>query len=361
MHDGMNKNVSGLYLPNGYLDMKKLILGSKTPFIIVVVGRGTGKTYGGLETVIDEKIPSIYMRRTQTQHDFISLPAYSPFKKLNTSKGLAIQPFRTSKFTTDWYDCELDVESDKWVKDESRFVCTSTSLTAMHNMRGIDGSDYDLLFYDEFIPERTEKSIKDEGGAFLNAYETLNRNRELEGMPALKALLCSNSNQLSNPIFQAFGIVEKAERMKRDGQELSIMPDRGITLVIPQRTAIGEKKARTALYKASADKNYNAMALGNDFSYDTPTRIESRRLKDYRLLSVYKGIAIYAAKSGGEYYVSKHISGIPKEVYGDSEADAIRFRRQHENVFIAYINRGVIFETYSCEIIFKQIMLDKKA
>ena len=63
----------GLYDNNGYLDIEKIIRCGQ-PFIFIVGGRGTGKTYGMLKYVLDNNIPFIYMRRTQAQADIINKP-----------------------------------------------------------------------------------------------------------------------------------------------------------------------------------------------------------------------------------------------------------------------------------------------
>ena len=41
----------GLYLPNGYVDIR-WILAQGLPFNFLVGGRGTGKTYGALKVVV---------------------------------------------------------------------------------------------------------------------------------------------------------------------------------------------------------------------------------------------------------------------------------------------------------------------
>ena len=59
-----------LYLKNGYLNVP-YILHYNVPFIFVVGGRGTGKTYGALKYVLESGTPFIYMRRTQSQADIM--------------------------------------------------------------------------------------------------------------------------------------------------------------------------------------------------------------------------------------------------------------------------------------------------
>ena len=89
----------------------------------------------------------------------------------------------------------------------------TSALSTFSNLRGFDGSNIKILLYDEFIPERHERLIKNEADAFFNVYETINRNRELQGGPPLIALCLSNSNSLASPIFTALNLVKTLERM----------------------------------------------------------------------------------------------------------------------------------------------------
>ena len=68
-----------VYLDNGYLDFGK-ILSYNVAFNFLVGGRGIGKTYGALKYVVDNNIPFVFMRRTQTQLDVLMKDEYQPFK-----------------------------------------------------------------------------------------------------------------------------------------------------------------------------------------------------------------------------------------------------------------------------------------
>lgn len=57
------------------------------------------------------------------------------------------------------------------------------TLPSIANIRGFNGSQFEDVVFDEFIPERIVIKRKAEGDALLNAYVTINGNRELEGKP----------------------------------------------------------------------------------------------------------------------------------------------------------------------------------
>ena len=197
-----------LYQDNGYVNIRGIIeLG--LPFNFVVGGRGTGKTYTALKTVKEDAIKFFFMRRTQAQADLINKPEFSPFKALNSDEGWEVITKAVSKYNAAFYN---GVEN----LPQGEPIGYTGALSTMSNVRGFDAQEVKILIYDEFIPERHERPIKNEGSALLNAYETINRNRELKGHPPLQLLCLANANDLSNPIFLELGLVKKAEQILID-------------------------------------------------------------------------------------------------------------------------------------------------
>ena len=74
------------YNQAGYLDFRK-IRDQGYPFNLVIGGRGTGKTYGALESSIEDGKIWCYMRRTQTQTDIINKPEFSPLRPICRDHG----------------------------------------------------------------------------------------------------------------------------------------------------------------------------------------------------------------------------------------------------------------------------------
>ena len=179
-------------------------------------------------------------------------------------------------------------------------------------MRGFDGSDIDILFYDEFIKEKSEKTtLKYEGDSLLNAYETLNRNRELSGKRPIILLGAANAFDLANPIFVRLGIVDAVEKAFQRGRELYIDKERSIIVINLERSPVSRKKRDTALYRLLGDEDtFSKMALGNEFSYDDRSCIKSMPLTEMIPVCAVGGICIYHHKSNAFYYVSEHASGV---------------------------------------------------
>lgn len=331
-----------LYQDSGYVNIKGIIdLG--LPFNFVVGGRGTGKTYTALKTVKEDGLKFMFMRRTQSQAELINKPDFSPFKSLNADMGWDVVSKPITKYNAGFYDA---VEGE----GEGLPIGYTCALSTISNVRGFDAHDVKILIYDEFIPELHERPIKNEGAALLNAYETINRNRELKGEKPLQLLCLSNSNGLSNPIFLELGLVKKAERMERKGQEFSIDRSRGIGIFMLNESPISDKKSNTALYKLARGSEFERMSIHNTFSDADTTNVVVRPLIEYRPVVAVGEICIYAHKNTGKMYVSTHCTGTPPR-YTSGYADLARFRRNYVWIWSEYLQNNVEFEEILCEIL----------
>lgn len=336
-----------LYDENGYVNIRAII-NQHQPFNFVWGGRGTGKTYGALSAMIEDGERFMLMRRTQTQLDLISKPEFSPFKSINQDKGYNVGIVPLSKYNGGIYNLQ---ETEGKLVPSGPPIGYTCALSTVTNIRGFDASDVQVLIYDEFIPEAHSKPIKGEADAFLNAYETINRNRELTGKPPLQVLCLANANRLANPLFIGLGLLEKAEAMSRHGQELSIIGSRGICMVNLCRSEISGKKRATALYRFTGDNEFSQMALSNKFGgEDDISAIGSRPLREYTPLVTIGEITIYRHKSRGEYHVSTHKSGAPT-AFGVGEMERERFKKCYFWLWREYIGNRVTFENRLCEIL----------
>lgn len=339
-----------IYQDSGYIDMRK-IMSLGLPFNFIVGGRGTGKTYTGLETLIEDKKKFIYMRRTQTQADLINKPEFSPFKSLNDDFGWNIGTESLSKYNAGFY---------QQIEDDGRLISTGAplgytcALSTISNIRGFDASDVEVLLYDEFIPEKHERPIKKEAWALFNAFESINRNRELKGKTALQLICLANANDMANPIFLELGLVKKAVEMKRKKQEVYINRERGILLLVLDESPISERKSDTALYRLTRGSTFEGMSIKNDFSGEEMGRIKSKPLKEYKPIVSVGEITIYEHKSNRSFYISTHKTGSPI-TFGTGETERARFRRIYQWVWDEYMENNIEFEEYLCEILLTKV------
>jgi len=331
--------MNSLYLESGFLNARA-ILDFNMTFNFIIGARGVGKTYGFLDEARKNHAPFVLMRRTQSQADIINKPDFSPFKPICR-------------------DYHIEIESESAGKYSARFfmddqtICYTCALSTIANMRSIDMSNADILIYDEFIPERHERPIKGEGAAFLNAYETINRNRELENKPALTVVCMANAFDIANPIFLELGLVGVAQKMKEKGQELYINKERSILVCMPQSLKIRERKNKTALYKLTKGSQFEKMALNNDFIYNPTDNIKPQNLKEYKPMVTVGEITIYKHKSKTAYYVCELRSGNPPTFKTD-EIELKRYIKAYGYLLNRqYLNNNIKFENMLTKSLFE--------
>lgn len=337
-----------IYDDNGYVNIPEILKHPAT-FIWIYGGRGTGKSYGTLQNMVDDKKKFIYMRRLAAQADLVKKEDMQPFKTLNTDRHWTIRPFAVNKYVSAFYDTEFNKDGKAIPSGEAYGLLTS--LSTFSNLRGVDGSDIKVMILDEFIPELNERPIKGEADAIFNAYETINRNRELKGEDPIKFLGLANSNRIDNPIFMELKLVRLAEKLRASGEEYYYDKKRGLLLVDLYRSKISEDKSHTALYNLTRGTEFYNMAIKNTFLNEERGRIETRPIKEYRPLVTIGEITIYKHKSKHEYYVTGFKSGSPEE-YGTGQRDMERFQKDYLHIWRAYMNRKVVFEEYINEILF---------
>ena len=338
---------------NGYLDFQYIMDHSLT-YTFIVGGRGIGKTFGALKYVLDNNVKFIFLRRTQTQIDMIKNEDLNPFRALESVLGedYATVIKKLNKNITAVYRAEKD--ADGIYKSCGLPLGYLMALSTIANIRGFDASDVDCLIYDEFIGEKHESKIQHEGTAFLNAVETIARNRELSGRKPLKVIGLSNSNMLANPLFIELQLVTECEKMLKRGQTLKNLPLRDLTLILLNITPISEKKAQTSLYKlAGRDSSFSKMALDNEFTAEEMADIKSLSLREYRPIVTVGELNIYRHKSRNDYYITGHSSGSPSR-YDSSPMELKRFRHDYYYLWLAYLRRAVIFESYIYKVLFEK-------
>lgn len=328
----------------GYLDFRA-VRDLPVPFVIVVGGRGTGKTYGALRSCVEDKLHFALMRRKQVQLDIINKPQFSPIRPVCRDTGWKITTAPIARGLSGYYWYE---EEDGRAKISGPPIGINIALATVANLRGYDASGLDILIYDEAIPEQGEQPIPGEWDKLANCYETLNRNRELEGRQPLKLVCLANANRQTAPILEGLHLVGKLDRMIQRGQELYLDRQRGLALVLLRESPISAAKAETALYRLTEGSQFADMAIGNAFAYEDRSRIASRPLREMRAVYGIGDVTIYRHKARREWYVSAHRSGAP-EVFGTGELELARFRRSAGWLYDELLAGNVTFESYEIQ------------
>ena len=330
--------MSKIYTTEGWINWE-YIINQGCAFNMIVGARGTGKTYGLMKELIKRKEPFLYLRRLKTQLDNCGKVTGNPFKKLNMDNDWNILPFSVGG------NIEFR-ETDK----SGCLVAVGVALSTVATIRGIDFSDFNFIVFDEAVAMIGEKPIKNEFDAFLNFYETVNRNREIMGSKPVQAFLLGNANKLSNPYFTGWHFMKTSLKMLRGKQMVYRTPDQTRLMIMLQDSPISKKKAGTAAYQNGSD-GFISMALDNAFRTDE-TKIKSEPLKEYNHLVSIGDIGIYRHKSERRYYVS---SRTQTPYYDDFGIQLKMFRNDFIMLRVNYlIAKNFYFEDYESELLFRE-------
>ena len=329
---------------SGYVNVKG-ILEEWYPFNFLVGGRGTGKTYTTLKVAKEEGRKFMLMRRTQSQADLISKPEFSVFKPLNEDLGWNVQVRRISKYNSAFYEPMQDED------DIGREIGYTCALSTISNMRGFDASDIELLIYDEFIPEKHERLLKNEADAIFNAYETMNRNREIKGIAPIQMICLANANDITNPVFESLKLIRIADKMQKGNTDRWTDEKRGIQLIMLHRSPISKRKANTVLYNLTEGSDFANMALDNDFNVDRQ-HVKPRPLSEYTPVCSLGELCLYRHKSDHRMYASTHLSGVFNRRYTQTEADRLHYQRVYRVHWDMYISGKIDFEDVLSEKMF---------
>jgi len=325
-----------VYDSNGWVNWDYLI-NQGSAFTMVVGARGVGKTYGLMKYCLDQGRKFIYLRRLKSQLDQCANNAGNPFKKLNSDLGRNIKPRGT--------------QGGVLFDENGEVVALGVALSTVANVRGFDYSDFDMIIFDEAVASDGERPIPHEFNAFLNFYETVNRNRELAGEKPVQAVLLGNANRLTNPYYSGWHFMKTALNMIHGKQMIWRSGDGSRLMVLLLGSRISEQKSNTVLYKNASD-GFITMALDNAFRTDG-TNIRSMPIREFNHVVSVGEIGIYRHKSERLYYVS---SLTQKGSFYDSYGMGLKmFQQDYWNLRILYmVNKIVYFESYECELIFRE-------
>lgn len=308
--------------------------------ISVVGARGTGKTYGCFKWLVSNRKKFLYLRRLKSQLEECRKEAGNPFRKLNTDMELNILPFSNGGTVSFCYD-----------EKTGETAAVGVALSVVANIRGVDYSDFDYIVFDEFIGSDGERPIRNEFQAFLNFYETVNRNRELEGRPAVKCIMLGNANRIANPFFTGWHCMRRVLRMIQGNQLVWRSDDRTRMIILLLESPVSARKADTVLYK-NANQDFISMALDNAFRTDE-TKIKSEPLKEFVHIVSVGEIGIYKHKTERRYYVSSTVGQPFYEAFG---IGLKMFQLDYYMLRVYYmVNKTVSFESFECELIFREL------
>ena len=331
-----------IYNSEGWLDLKRIYLNPLFNFYIVIGSRQVGKTYGTAQFILGTGDKFLWLRRTEDEVlMLLSSIENNPF--FEHDHNVFIKSLPKTKLCGIYRNTETEPELIGYV----------AALSTIKNVRGFNMTGVKWLIYDEFIPESHVRKFKHEGDAFLNAYTTIAGNRELKGEPALKAILLSNSNDLSHDILYSLGVIKDIEDMERKKQEIKLIEKRGIAIILPRsERIIGLRKKSALAMVLSDDSAFWEMAYNNEFAYNSDLYImpvDPAALVPYcRIGKLY----FYTRKGTECFYCSVKKRGIFNVEFPEG-AEGIRASIFYNfPITDAYNNGMLAFEEYTAKKLF---------
>lgn len=358
----MTKRAKGLaldlYTAGGWVNYPALfdLAEKRKIWLFVLLGpRQVGKTYGINKEVLERGLNFIYLRRTDKEFKTIcASPKLNPFTKYK-DLGFDIDIAKSGPITYSIGEYETtDSGKVKILKERG----VGLTLSNIASIRGFDGASFTDIVFDEFIPEKIVIHRKAEGDAMLNAYTTINGNRELEGKPPLRLWLLANAFDIQSPILDAFGLVPILEKLMRTGKEYTVT-DTGICLVYFKSKKVIEKRRQTALMKhlqqtsSSGAQEFLDMALDNKFAYDRLEMVQPKDIRGWKPHIKMCGLFVYSLGPMA-LYVCRSPFQDKTDTYGP--ADKKRCNVEHPEMF-AYYNLGrLTFDSVQSMIVFKKFL-----
>lgn len=334
-----------LYTNEGWINPAELVE-CPEPFVVALGGRGIGKTYGILKYLYQKAIPFIYMRRTQTQLDAVTIQPLNPYNQIAKDMGINIVAEKLSKHTAGFFKTETD-ENGEQVHVAEPFA-VGIALSTFASIRSLSAEQYSVLFFDEIIPERHEKPIKEEGLAFANVLESLNRNRELQGRPPLKVILATNSNTMNSRILASMGCIDIIDHMAR--QNMNYKSVNGLIAIYRfTNSPITEKKKSSAIYQVITNKDFHSMALDNAFSESDYENVALKPIAEYLPICSVGNCTVMKHKSKKEYYCVAGVKG-NTEHYDLLPLSIKAFQRKYWFVYQAMLDRRLYYQNASVKI-----------
>lgn len=310
-------------------------------FNLFLGGRGIGKTYSAIDYVVNAGKQFLYIRSTEKQIQLSLTPDRgNPFKKWASDHNRNI-------FIRRGEDINDIVETSEGDGKESESILGyAAALSTFENLRGVDFSSIDLILYDEFI--QTRPFAFDAFRAFLNLYESVNRNRELSGDDPVQVIFLANTQELNNPILAGFDLIGAIENLKRHNQQRF---SRGDIYVELCDSEVSGAKAKSVLYRNLPETDeYKREALRNEFSRNDFSMIgRPKNLIEYKPICRIDEIGIYAHKSQRKYYCS---------VSAPNKVPAFNSKNQRGLFFRHY--GSALMDAYACNSLLSDSFLTRQ-
>lgn len=325
---------------HGFIDIENSDLKNLN---ILFGGRGLGKTYSVLKHRIEDALEDNY-----DMHKFIWMrDSQEVCNKIAAGRSLASPicqnepeiPEITIEKSEGNYCFIANPKSDNY-----RVLGYLMALSTFHNARGISYDDVVNITWDEFIPEEGTLVKKHQGTIFLNAYETVNRNRELDGIDPVKIIFLSNTNDIYSDVLEDLKVSTLIEDMVYNNE--TVYRDEDIWIEFLSSEAFYEKKKDTFIYRITNNEKFKDMALNNKFNNNLALVRRNVNLKKSEgLFTVAGKYTCMELSDHSIYFKLASWKGLPNyDMDNDQEAKLFRILF-YDKLRIYYLSGSMYFDS----------------
>jgi len=330
---------------------------SKMPFQIYLGGRGCGKTFSTLDSyIVDEngdlRDPElgkfIYVRELAKEIKISTDETANPFKKINAKRPYHIYPEYSER-------TEIATFYREDLNNSRVAVGYGVALSTFANLRGVDFTDANNIVYDEFIKQRGTRKLKNAGSSLLHLYETVNRNRELEGEEPVIMKMLANSVTLNSDILLAMNAVSTIAHMMTKHQRKATLRERSLYIELIDAAEFRALKSQTALYKLTKGSKFSDEALDNIFVDDDMSFVKKVQLNEYTpFCSFGKDYSMFQHKSRYDWYIAAIETKSPI-MLTQFQQDFLksRYKLIYQEMSIT---RRISYDSYGTKLVFDALM-----
>lgn len=283
-------------------------------FNFIIGARGTGKTYGCKEYVINHFL--------KTGRKFIYLRRYKEeIKKVNKF-------FDDVSSNPEFEGIKFEVKSRLFLIND-RPAGHAAVLSTSKIEKSVPYPDVDFIIFDEFIIDTgVYHYLSDEVVNFLEYYETVARMRNVT------VFFLSNAITISNPYFMYFDITLPY------GSNISVKNDKLIEMVIDDEFTEAKKQTRFA--KLIEGTNYYDYAIENKMLRDNDNFLGKKTAKSRCSFGLrYKGLTygVWVDYDAGFYFMSYDFDPSCKVIYCitlDDHSPNLMLLKGHKSVLVEH-------------------------
>lgn len=329
-----------LYKENGYLNYKYICdVGQR--YIDIIGGRGIGKSHLICDIWNDGHFPILYVRRTNVALEN-SFSTIGDFVKPDWfGKDIRLK-YNDKKGYGKAYLTDEDLQNDK------PFI-VGVSLSTFQNKTGIDFTRFYDVIFDEFIPQKGDRPIKNEFQAYKNIMEVLFRNRPDSETEKIRTWFFGNSNAIMSNILIGYRLIPDCYKAVKERTEITQVDRCETTLILPSKSPISEKKRQNAFYR-NLPKGRAKMELDNDFMDLEDDRIRHQNLKEYTHAMKTPLFSVWLHKSDFKFYVTKPMKSHCDDVFDASPSSLERWQTSSKKYLKPmFISGDITFSDYETQ------------